>query len=164
MSYAVLVRAKCVGTGVRQRLDSRSSAGHFAVAGPWDAPSCVTCRHAVAHRWSAANLKSGVGYTGGPPAPVLARRIRFVGRRRPNRWVPPQPSSLEEAARGAGVRELEQPMPVYAWFQLPDRLIRRDDAVARSMTRDAVWVEAGRGETKLAAWLWRSSVRHRTPE
>ena len=55
-------------------------------------------------------------------------------------------------------------MPVHAWFQLPDRLIRRDDAVARSMTRDAVWVEAGRGETKLTAWVWRSSVRHRAPE
>lgn len=49
-------------------------------------------------------------------------------------------------------------MPVYAWFQLPDRLIRRDDAVARSMTLDAVWAEAGRGETKPTAWVWRSSV------
>jgi hypothetical protein len=72
--------------------------------------------------------------------------------------VPPQPFSLEEAARGEDVRELEQPMPVYAWFQLPDRLIRRDDAVARGMTRDAVWVEAGRGETNLTVWVWRSSV------
>ena len=86
-------------------------------------------------------------------ASVLLRTIRFVGRRRSNRWVPPQPFSLEEAARGEDVRELGQPMPVYVWFQLPDRLIRRDDAIARSMTRDAVWVEAGRGETKLAAWV-----------
>jgi hypothetical protein len=78
--------------------------------------------------------------------------------------VPPQPFSLEEEARGEDVRELEQPMPVYAWFQLPDRLIRRDDAVARSMTRDAVWVEAGRGETKLTAWVLRSAVRHRAEE
>lgn len=76
-------------------------------------------------------------------------------------WVPPQPFSLEEAARGTDVRELEEPLPVYVWFQLPDRLIRRDDAVARSMARDAVCVEAGRGETKLEAWVWRSSVRHR---
>lgn len=66
--------------------------------------------------------------------------------------MPPQPFSLEEAARGSDVWELEHPMPVCVWFKLPDRLIRRDDAVARSMTRDAVWVEAGRGETKLAAW------------
>ncbi|WP_123654327.1 MULTISPECIES: hypothetical protein [unclassified Curtobacterium] len=87
-----------------------------------------------------------------------------MGRRRSNRWVPPQPFSLEEEARGEDVRELEQPMPVYAWFQLPDRLIRRDDAVARSMTRDAVWVEAGRGETKLTAWVLRSAVRHRAEE
>ncbi|MDR6170432.1 hypothetical protein [Curtobacterium sp. SORGH_AS_0776] len=81
-----------------------------------------------------------------------------MARRRSNRWVPPQPFSLEEAARGTETRELVQPMPVYAWFQLPDRLIRRDDAVARSMTLDAVWAEAGRGETKPTAWVWRSSV------
>jgi len=75
--------------------------------------------------------------------------------------VPPEPFSLEEAARGAEVWEFSEPLPVYVWFQLPDRLIRRDDAVAWSVTRDAVWVEAGRGETKLAAWVWRSSVKRR---
>ncbi len=59
------------------------------------------------------------------------------------------------------VRELPEPLPVHAWFQLPDRLIRRSDARAYRLTRDAVWVEAGCGETKLAAWVWRSSVKHR---
>jgi len=65
--------------------------------------------------------------------------------------VPPRPFSLEQEERGAEVRELEQALPVYTWFQFPDRLIRRGDAIARSMTRDAVRVEAGRGESKLAA-------------
>ncbi len=102
-----------------------------------------------------------VPYTAAPSASVPPHTIRVMGRRRSGRWVPPQPFSLEEDARGAEVRELERPMPVYAWFQLPDRLIRRDDAVATGMTRDALWVEAGRGESKLAAWVWRSSVKHR---
>ncbi|WP_155896797.1 hypothetical protein [Curtobacterium sp. UNCCL17] len=75
--------------------------------------------------------------------------------------MPPEPFSLEEAARGVDAGELAEPLPMFAWFQLSDRLIRRDDAVARSITRDAVWVQAGRGETKLAAWVWRSSVKHR---
>jgi hypothetical protein len=61
------------------------------------------------------------------------------------------PFSLEEDARGTEVRELPEPMPVHAWFQLPNRLIRRSDAQAYRLTRDVVWVEAGRGETKLAA-------------
>jgi len=84
-----------------------------------------------------------------------------MGRRRSDRWVPAQPFSLEEAARGVEVLDLAEPLPVHAWFQLPDRLIRRNDAQAYRLTRDAVWVEAGRGETKLAAWVWRSSVKHR---
>lgn len=49
------------------------------------------------------------------------------------------------------VRELPEPLPVHAWLQLPDRLIRRSDAQAYRFTRDAIWVEVGRGETKLAA-------------
>jgi hypothetical protein len=84
-----------------------------------------------------------------------------MGRRRSDRWVPGSPFSLEEDARGTEVREVPEPLPVHAWFQLPDRLIRRSDARAYRLTRDAVWVEAGRGETKLAAWVWRSSVKHR---
>ncbi|WP_326495986.1 hypothetical protein [Curtobacterium sp. 260] len=84
-----------------------------------------------------------------------------MGRRRSDRWVPDSPFSLEEDARAMEVRELPEPLPVHAWFQLPDRLIRRSDARAYRLTRDAVWVEAGRGETKLAAWVWRSSVKHR---
>lgn len=91
------------------------------------------------------------------PAPTVA----FMGRRRSDRWVPGSPFSLEEDARGMEVRELPEPLPVHAWFQLPDRLVRRSDAQAYRLTRDAVWVEAGRGETKLAAWVWRSSVKHR---
>jgi hypothetical protein len=91
------------------------------------------------------------------PAPIVA----VMGRRRSDRWVPGSPFSLEEDARGKEVRELSEPLPVHAWFQLPDRLLRRSDAQAYRLTRDAVWVEAGRGETKLAAWVWRSSVKHR---
>ncbi|MDF2989636.1 MAG: hypothetical protein K0S37_150 [Microbacterium sp.] len=131
---------------------SRSSAEQFDVSDRWDVPTCEARAPPVAHRWSGTNLIAGASY-GRPQSSVPVRTIRFMGRRRSNRWVPPQPFSLEEAARGTDVRELEEPMPVYVWFQLPDRLIRRDDAIARSMTRDAVWVEAGRGETKLAAWV-----------
>lgn len=84
-----------------------------------------------------------------------------MGRRRSDRWVPGSPFSLEEDARGMEIRELPEPLPVHAWFQLPDRLIRRSDAQAYRLSRDAVWVEAGCGETKLAACVWRSSVKHR---
>jgi len=91
------------------------------------------------------------------PAPAVA----VTGRRRLDRPVPGSPFSLGEDARGVEVRELPEPLPVHAWFQLPDRLIRRSDAQAYRLTRDAVWVEAGRGETKLAAWGWRSSVKDR---
>lgn len=59
------------------------------------------------------------------------------------------------------VRELPEPLPVHEWFQLPGRLISRSGAQAYRLTRDAVWVEAGRGETKLAAWVCRISVKHR---
>ena len=75
--------------------------------------------------------------------------------------MPGSPFSLEEQARGAEVRELPEPLPVHAWFQLSDRLIRRSDSQAYRLTRDAVWVEASRGETKLAAWVWLSWVKHR---
>lgn len=92
---------------------------------------------------------------------VQTPTVTVMGRRRSDRWVPGSPFSLEEDARGAEVRELPEPLPVHAWFQLPDRLIRRSDAQAYRLTRDAVWVEAGCGETKLAAWVWRSSVKHR---
>lgn len=92
---------------------------------------------------------------------VPAPTVTVMGSRRSHRWVPAKPFSLEEAARGVEVHDLTEPLPVHAWFQLPDRLIRRSDAQAYRLTRDAVWVEAGRGETKLAAWLWRSSVKHR---
>lgn len=92
---------------------------------------------------------------------VRAPTVAVMGRRRSDRWLPGSPFSLEEDARGTEVRELPEPLPVHAWFQFPDRLIRRSDARAYSLTRDAVWVEAGRGETKLAAWVWRSSVKHR---
>jgi len=84
-----------------------------------------------------------------------------MGRRRPARWVLAQPLSLEEAPRGVEGRDLAEPQPVHAWFQLPDCLIRRSEAQAYRLTRDAVWVEAGRGETKLAAWVRRRSVKHR---
>ncbi|MDN3477967.1 hypothetical protein [Curtobacterium sp. APC 4022] len=84
-----------------------------------------------------------------------------MGRRRSDRWVPGSPFSLEEDVRGSEVRELPEPLPVHEWFQLPDLLIRRSDAEAYRLTRDAVGVEAGCGETKLAAWVWRSSVKHR---
>ena len=83
-----------------------------------------------------------------------------MGRRRSDRWLPGSPFSLKEDARGTEMRELPKSLPVHAWFQLPDRLIRRSDAHAYRLTRDAVWVEAGRGETKLAAWVWRSSGKH----
>ena len=75
--------------------------------------------------------------------------------------VPPAPFSLEEASRGADVLDLDEPLEVHVWFQLPDRLMRRSDAQASRMTRDALWVEAGRGERKLVPWVWRSSVKHR---
>ncbi len=84
-----------------------------------------------------------------------------MGRRRSDRWVPDSPFSLREDARGTEVSELPEPLLVHAWFQLPDRLIRRSDAQADRLTRDAVWVEAGRGETKLAAWVWCRPVKHR---
>jgi hypothetical protein len=79
---------------------------------------------------------------------VRASTVAVLGRRRSDRWVL---GSLEEDASGTEVRELPEPMPVHAWFQLPNRLIRRSDAQAYRLTRDVVWVEAGRGETKLAA-------------
>jgi len=82
---------------------------------------------------------------------VRASTVAVLGRRRSDRWVLGSPFSLEEDARGTEVRELPEPMPVHAWFQLPNRLIRRSDAQAYRLTRDVVWVEAGRGETKLAA-------------
>ena len=82
---------------------------------------------------------------------VRASTVAVLGRRRSDRWVLGSPFSLEEDARGTEVRELPEPMPVHAWFQLPNRLIRRSGAQAYRLTRDVVWVEAGRGETKLAA-------------
>lgn len=84
---------------------------------------------------------------------VRASTVAVMGRRRSDRWGPGHPFSLEEGARGAEVLDLPEPLPVHARFQLPDRLIRRSDARAYRLTRDAVWVEAGRGETKLAAWV-----------
>lgn len=102
----------------------------------------------VAHRWSGTNLISGTPY-GHPFASVLLHTVPLMGRRHAGRWARPRRSSLEEVARGTDAHELDEPMPMYVWFKLPDRLIRRDDAVARSMTRDAVWVEVGGGETKL---------------
>lgn len=84
---------------------------------------------------------------------VPALTVAIMGRRRSDRWVPGSPFSLEKDARGLEVRELPKPLPVHGWFQLPDRLIRRSDAQAYRLTREAVWAEAGRGETKLAAWV-----------
>lgn len=59
--------------------------------------------------------------------------------------------ALVSDARGSNVRELPEPLPVYAWFQLPDHLLRRSDTHAYRLSRDAVWGEAGRDDTKLAA-------------
>ena len=75
--------------------------------------------------------------------------------------MPEEPFSLDENARGTDVRDLAEPIPVHAWFQLPTRLIRRSDAYAHRMTPDAVYVEAGTGSTQLSAWVWRAAVRHR---
>lgn len=75
--------------------------------------------------------------------------------------MPEEPFSLDEKARGDVVHDLPEPIPVHAWFQLPTRLVRRSDAYAHRMTRDAVYVEAGTGASQLSAWVWRSSVRHR---
>ena len=149
----------CAGSSLRASV-SWSSAEPFDVSDRWDVPTCEARAPRVAHRWSGANLIAGASY-GRPPSVGACSYDPFHGSASFESVVPPQPFSLEDAARGTDVRELAQPMPVHAWFHLPDRLIRRDDAVARSMTRDAVWVEAGCGETKLAAWVWRSSVRHR---
>lgn len=84
-----------------------------------------------------------------------------MGRRRSDRWTPDEPFSLDETARGTDVRDLAEPIPVHAWFQLPTRSVRRSDAHAYRMTRDAVYVEAGSGATLLAAWVWRAAVKHR---
>lgn len=75
--------------------------------------------------------------------------------------MPAKPFSLEEAARGLEVHDLAEPLPVHAWFKLPEMLIRRSDAKAYRLTRDAVWVGEGCIETELSAWLWRSLVKHR---
>lgn len=68
---------------------------------------------------------------------VRAPTVAVTGRRRSDRWLPGSPFVLEEDARGTEMRELPEPLPVHAWFQLPDRLIRRSDAQAYRLTRDA---------------------------
>lgn len=70
-----------------------------------------------------------------PPGAVMGRR-RSIG-------------SLEEDGRGTAVCAPPDPSPVLAYFQSPDRLVRRRVARAPRLAGDAVPVEAGPGETEL---------------
>ncbi|MBM7476089.1 hypothetical protein [Curtobacterium herbarum] len=92
-----------------------------------------------------------------------------MGRRRENRWQPPEhpeverPSafSLSEDARGGDVCHAVTPLPVWAWVQFPTFHVRVK-AFARSWTRDAVLVEWAQFGQQAEAWIWRSAVKHRT--
>jgi hypothetical protein len=83
-----------------------------------------------------------------------------MGVRRRDRWLPPDAFSLSEEARGPVVREFDPPMPVHAWLQTTDRLVRVE-AVALAASEDAVLVEWGAGQAKTSAWIWRAAVKHR---
>jgi hypothetical protein len=92
-----------------------------------------------------------------------------VGRRRENRWQPPEHPeverpraySLSEDARGGDVCHAVTPKPVWAWIQFPTFHVRVK-AFAKSWTRDAVLVEWAQFGQQAEAWVWRSAVKHRT--
>ena len=92
----------------------------------------------------------------------------MVGRRRENRWQPPEHPeverpraySLSEDARGPDVCHAVTPSPVWAWVQFPTFHIRVK-GFAKSWTRDAVLVEWAQFGQQADAWVWRSAVKHR---
>ena len=86
-----------------------------------------------------------------------------MGVRRRDRWLPPDAFSLSEEARGPVVRKFDPPMPVWAWLQHPERLVRVE-AVALAASSDAVLVEWGAGQAKTSAWIWRAAVKHRATD
>ncbi|PZE23990.1 MULTISPECIES: hypothetical protein [unclassified Curtobacterium] len=92
-----------------------------------------------------------------------------MGRRREDRWSPPEHPesprpdafSLSEDARGGDPCHAVTPIPVWAWIQFPSFHVRVK-AFARSWTVDAVLVEWAQFGHPAEAWVWRSAVKHRT--
>lgn len=80
--------------------------------------------------------------------------------RRQDRPVPDEPYSLSLEARGVSKAAYQPPLPVRAWIQTPNQLIRVD-GVAVEASQDAVLVQWGRAGTERQAWVWRAGVRHR---
>jgi hypothetical protein len=76
--------------------------------------------------------------------------------------VPDEPYSLSLEARGVTVGAYQPPLPVYAWVQTPNRLVRVD-AVALESTADAVLVQWGAAGSQRQCWVWRTAVKHRGP-
>lgn len=84
-----------------------------------------------------------------------------MGSRRTDRWVPDEAYSLSKEARGLSKMHYEPPLPVYAWIQTANRLVRIE-AVAHEASEDAVLVEWGEAGAKRDAWVWRAAVKHRS--
>jgi hypothetical protein len=92
-----------------------------------------------------------------------------VGRRRENRWQPPEHPeverphaySLSDDARGPDACHAVTPIPVWAWVQFPTFHVRVK-AFAKSWTRDAVLVEWAQFGQQAQAWVWRSASTRST--
>lgn len=111
--------------------DSRSFSGHRLPASSRHDGSCLRW---LVRRWSHRGLGMWTSEPL-PPGAVMGRR-RSIG-------------SLEEDGRGTAVCAPPELSPVLAYFQSPDRLVRRGVARAPRLAVDAVPVEAGHRETEL---------------
>ncbi len=87
----------------------------------------------------------------------------MMARRRRDRWLPPEATSLPIEARGGPAVDVDPPQAVRAWVQTTTEQIRVD-ARALCATPDAVLVEWGFGQAATSAWVWRSAVRHRASQ